>query len=81
MTEAMKPVELTVVDTNTATWELFPVAYIGANLEHVPLMSDPAAPKVVPAGDRRAPPQRRGAKLRPNDLGIRRRITCQRPPA
>jgi ChrR Cupin-like domain len=37
----MKPVELTVVDTNTATWELFPVAYIGANLEHVPLMSDP----------------------------------------
>jgi hypothetical protein len=41
VTEAMKPVELTVVDTNTATWELFPVAYIGANLEHVPLMSDP----------------------------------------
>ena len=41
MTEAMKPVELTVVDTNTAAWELFPVAYIGANLEHVPLMSDP----------------------------------------
>src|SRR5690348_16948201 len=37
----MKPVELTVVDTNTATWELFPVEYIGANLEHVPLMSDP----------------------------------------
>ena len=41
MTGAMKPVELTVVDTNAATWELFPVAYIGANLEHVPLMSDP----------------------------------------
>ena len=41
MTEAMKPVELTVVDTNAATWELFPVAYIGANLEHVPLMNDP----------------------------------------
>ena len=41
MTEATKPVELTVVDTNTATWELFPVAYIGANLEHVPLMSAP----------------------------------------
>jgi anti-sigma factor ChrR (cupin superfamily) len=41
VTEAMKPVELTVVDTNTATWELFPVAYIGATLEHVPLMSDP----------------------------------------
>jgi hypothetical protein len=42
----MKPVGLTVVDTNTAIWELFPVAHIGANLEHVPLMSDPAAPTV-----------------------------------
>ena len=41
VSEAAKPVELTVVDTNTAAWELFPVAYIGANLEHVPLMSDP----------------------------------------
>ena len=40
MTEAMKPVELTVADTNTATWELLPVADIGANLEHVPLMED-----------------------------------------
>ena len=46
VTEAMKPVELTVVDTNTAAWELFPVAYIGANLEHAPLLSDPAAPTV-----------------------------------
>jgi hypothetical protein len=41
VSETAKPVELTVVDTNTAAWELFPVAYIGANLEHVPLMSDP----------------------------------------
>ena len=30
MTEAMKPVELTVVDTNTAEWQGFPVAYIDA---------------------------------------------------
>jgi hypothetical protein len=32
----MKPVELTVVDTNTATWELFPVGD----------EADPAAPTV-----------------------------------
>jgi hypothetical protein len=30
----MKPVELTVVDTNTAEWQGFPVEYINANLEH-----------------------------------------------
>ena len=40
MTAPPKPVELTVVDTNTAAWELFPVDYINANLEHVPLFSD-----------------------------------------
>jgi quercetin dioxygenase-like cupin family protein len=40
VTTPSKPVELTVVDTNTATWELFPVEYIKANLEHVPLVSD-----------------------------------------
>ena len=39
MTEAI-PVELTVVDTTTAPWELFPIEHIQANLEHVPLMSD-----------------------------------------
>jgi hypothetical protein len=43
----MKPVELTVVDTNTATWELFPLAYIGANLERVPMMSDPETGMMV----------------------------------
>jgi quercetin dioxygenase-like cupin family protein len=34
------PVEVTVVDTNMATWELFPVDHINANLEHVPLLND-----------------------------------------
>ncbi|GAA4314405.1 cupin domain-containing protein [Klenkia terrae] len=38
---ATQPVELTVVDTTTAAWELFPVPAIGAELEHVPLVSDP----------------------------------------
>ena len=32
MSEPLKPVELTVVDTNNAEWQLFPVEYIGANL-------------------------------------------------
>ena len=41
MSAPMKPVALTVVDTNTAEWQLFPVEYIKANLEHVPLMDDP----------------------------------------
>ena len=41
MSAPMKPVELTVVDTNTAEWQLFPVEYIKADLEHVPLMDDP----------------------------------------
>jgi len=35
----MKPVELTVVDTNTPEWQGFPVEYINANLEHVPLVN------------------------------------------
>ena len=48
MTRSARPVELTVVDTNTADWELFPVEYINANLEHVYLgdESDPEAPTV-----------------------------------
>ena len=41
MSAPMKPVALTVVDTNTAERQLFPVEYINANLEHVPLMDDP----------------------------------------
>jgi hypothetical protein len=47
VTEAI-PVELTVVDPNTAPWELFPIEHIAANLEHVPLMSDPETPPYPP---------------------------------
>ena len=41
MSEALKPVDLTVVDTNTAAWEDFPVPAIDAVLEHAPLLDDP----------------------------------------
>jgi len=41
MAGPVKPVELTVVDTNTAAVQLFPVEYIKANLEHIPLINDP----------------------------------------
>lgn len=41
MTTTARPVELTVVDTTTAGWQGFPIEYIGANLEHVPLVDDP----------------------------------------
>ena len=41
MSEPLKPVELTVVDTTTADWQVFPVRTINANLEHVPLVDDP----------------------------------------
>lgn len=41
MTSTAQPVELTVVDTTAAAWEIFPVPEIGAELEHVPLISDP----------------------------------------
>jgi quercetin dioxygenase-like cupin family protein len=41
VTNPSTPVELTVVDTTTEPWQAFPVAYIGANLEHVPLVEDP----------------------------------------
>jgi len=41
VTEPAKPVQLTVIDTNTAPWEYFPIEYIKANLEHVPLVNDP----------------------------------------
>jgi quercetin dioxygenase-like cupin family protein len=40
MSAPMKPVELTVVDTNTAEWQGFPVEYINATLEHIPLVND-----------------------------------------
>ena len=35
-----KPVELTVVDTNSAKWEILPIHFIDAKLEHVPLHND-----------------------------------------
>ncbi|MEJ2861467.1 cupin domain-containing protein [Actinomycetospora flava] len=41
MTTKSTPVELTVVDTTTESWQGFPVEYINANLEHVPLVQDP----------------------------------------
>jgi hypothetical protein len=47
MSAPMKPVELTVVDTNTAEWQLFPVKYIQANLEHIPLINDPETGMMV----------------------------------
>ena len=34
------PVHLTVVDTTKKDWEIFPVEYINAKLEHVPLHND-----------------------------------------
>jgi quercetin dioxygenase-like cupin family protein len=40
VSEPLKPVDLTVIDTNTAEWQLFPVEYIRANLEHIPLVND-----------------------------------------
>jgi quercetin dioxygenase-like cupin family protein len=40
MVEILKPVEVTVIDTNVAEWQLFPVGYIKANLEHVLLHDD-----------------------------------------
>lgn len=36
-----QPVELTVVDTNTAEWDTFPVPPINANLPFIPLIDDP----------------------------------------
>jgi quercetin dioxygenase-like cupin family protein len=41
VTDALKPVDLTVVDTLSADWQDFPVPAINANLEHVPLLNDP----------------------------------------
>jgi hypothetical protein len=35
-----KPVDLTVVDTNKASWDIFPVHHIDAKLEHNPLHND-----------------------------------------
>jgi quercetin dioxygenase-like cupin family protein len=42
MPDAMKPVEVTVVDTNNADWQPFPIEYIKTSLEHIPLVDDAA---------------------------------------
>ena len=42
MTGPAQPVELTVVETADAEWQGFPVEFLGASLEHIPLVSDPA---------------------------------------
>jgi len=41
VSDELKPVELTVVDTLSEPWQDFPVPAINANLEHVPLLNDP----------------------------------------
>lgn len=40
MSSDLEPVDLTVVDTNSAPWEDFPVPAIDAVLEHIPLYED-----------------------------------------
>src|SRR3954453_13237464 len=40
-TPELQPVELTVVDTNTAEWTLFPIPQIGVELDALPLLADP----------------------------------------
>src|SRR4051794_27536519 len=41
MTDGLKPVDLTVVDTLAEEWQDFPVPAINAHLEYVPLLNDP----------------------------------------
>ena len=41
MTQDLRPVELTVVDTNTAEWGTFPIPQLGVELPSMPLISDP----------------------------------------
>jgi anti-sigma factor ChrR (cupin superfamily) len=41
MTQALQPVELTVVDTNTREWIGFPIAHLGVELQAMPLIDDP----------------------------------------
>ncbi|GAY07604.1 cupin domain-containing protein [Pseudonocardia sp. N23] len=47
MSSELQPVELTVVDTNGADWQDFPVPAINANLEHIPLVEDPGTGMMV----------------------------------
>jgi quercetin dioxygenase-like cupin family protein len=41
MIQDLRPVELTVVDTNTAEWGTFPIPQLGVELPSMPLISDP----------------------------------------
>lgn len=41
MITSKQPVELTVVDTNSAEWQLFSVEQINAEIPFIPLMDDP----------------------------------------
>jgi quercetin dioxygenase-like cupin family protein len=41
MAQDLQPVELTVVDTNTAEWVAFPIPELGVDLELLPLIDDP----------------------------------------
>jgi hypothetical protein len=45
--ERLEPVELTVVDTNTAEWQGFRVDYLGVALPHIPLVDDPGTGMMV----------------------------------
>jgi quercetin dioxygenase-like cupin family protein len=47
MPEAMKPVEVTVIDTNNADWQPFPIEFIKTSLEHIPLVDDPNGMSVL----------------------------------
>jgi quercetin dioxygenase-like cupin family protein len=41
MADALQPVELTVVDTNTTQWIGFPIPQLGVELPAMPLIDDP----------------------------------------
>ena len=41
MTDGLKPVDLTVVDTLSEAWQDFPLPAINAHLEFIPLLNDP----------------------------------------
>jgi quercetin dioxygenase-like cupin family protein len=41
MAQELRPVELTVVDTNTAQWGTFAISQLGVELPSMPLISDP----------------------------------------
>jgi quercetin dioxygenase-like cupin family protein len=41
LSDNMKPVELTVVDTNTQEWIGFPIPQLGVELQAMPLIDDP----------------------------------------